>query len=113
MCKHCFEKEIYQFVTRKDYEFYDNLFFERINKGIIKPSVNLQLGDYFNGTTYKCSFCQKEWVMQSTDNRAGGFLLTQEELVHLKQKLNLRVKRRRIFIVVLILGAVIYFISAG
>ncbi len=33
MCKHCFEKGIYQFETQKDFEFYDSLFFERINKG--------------------------------------------------------------------------------
>ena len=110
MCEHCFEKGIYQFETKKDFEFYDSLFFELINKGAIKPFAKIHLDNYFNGETYKCVFCGKVWVINNPDNRGGGFLLTKEELVRFKKKLDLRVKQRRILVAVLIIGMILYFL---
>ena len=108
MCEYCFEKEINSFENYKDFEKFELLLAQKLNKNIdYNGELEAQKYDIL-APTYKCKSCKTVWVLSHPDNSWRGFLLRSDEA----KEYHIKIKKRsiRLRYIYLLIGFIILFL---
>lgn len=109
MCDQCFVEQITAFHSNKEFEEFETLLDNLVlNNKIDKTGIN-KLSNNINIESFKCKFCNENWILSIPDNRPGGFFMTSKDaiaLIERRKKIN-----QIIFVVfIVILISVLFFI---
>ena len=99
MCADCFDSEISKFNSEMDFNDFQKILDQKVNKNQLKTIRDNNAKDVDFKTTYNCSSCNQEWILSFPENAWRGYFLKKNNALKRLEELELKSKKTLLVVI--------------